>query len=123
MVPTTIFASEAEIKFKAGAGVSTAGSTDDVITQLAKEVEGFINNLTREDFSTTFSTLKTSATGLLTEAETNYCGYFMIAYDNKGYNSQREAENLMNTCWARFIQCIGLLKNQETVTWMKGQTV
>ena len=122
MVPTTVFASEAEIKFKAGAGVSAGGSTDDVITQLAKEVEGFINNLTREDFSTTFSTLKTSATGLLTEAETNFCAFFMIAYDNAGYGSQREAENLMNTTWARFIQCIGLLKNQETVTWMKTQT-
>ena len=123
MVPTTVFASEAEIKFKAGSGVSTAGSTDDVITQLAKEVEGFINNLTRHDFSTAFSGLKTLATGLLTEIETNYCGYFMIAYDNSNYNSQREAENLMNTCWARFIHLIGLLKNQDTVTGMKGQTV
>ena len=122
MVPTTVFATEAEIKFKAGSGVSTAGSTDDVITQLAKEVEGFVNNLTRHDFSTAFSGLKTLATGLLTEIETNYCGYVMIAYDNKGYNSQREAENLMNTCWARFIHLIGLLKNQDTVTWMKGQT-
>ena len=123
MVPTTIFATEAQIKFKAGSGVSTAGSTDDVITQLALEVEGFINNLTRHDFSTAFSGLKTLATGLLTEIESNYCGYFMIAFDIKGYSSVREAENLMNTCWARFIHGIGLLKNQETVTWMKGQTV
>ena len=121
MVPTTIFATEAQIKFKAGSGVSTAGSTDDVITQLALEIEGFINNLTRHDFSDAFAGLKTSATGLLTEIESNYCGYYMIAYDNSGYNSVREAENLMNTCWARFIHGIGLLKNQETVTWMKGQ--
>ena len=122
MVSSAIFASDAEIKFKAGSGVSTAGSTDAVITQLAKEIEGFVNNLTRHDFSTAFSGLKTLATGLLTEIETNYCAYFMIAFDNGGYNSIREAENLMNTCWARFIHCIGLIKNQETVTWMKGQT-
>ena len=122
MVITSVFATGDEIKKKAGAGVSTLGSSDEFITQLAKEIEAFINNLTRTDFSTLFSTLKTSATGLLTEIETNYCGYFMIAFDNKGYNSQREAENLMNTCWARFIQCIGLIKSQDTVTWMKTQT-
>ena len=122
MVPTTVFASEAEIKFKAGSGVSTAGSTDDVITQLAKEVEAFVNNLCRYNFSTNFASLDTDVTGMLTEIETNYCDYFMIAYDNSGYNSQREAENLMNTCWARFIHLIGLRKNQDTVTWMKGQT-
>ena len=121
MVITSVFATGDEIKKKAGAGVSTLGSSDEFITQLAKEIEAFINNLTRTDFSTLFSTLKTSATGLLTEIETNYCGYFMIAFDNKGYNSQREAENLMNTCWARFIQCIGLIKSQDTVTWMKTQ--
>lgn len=121
MVPTTVFASEAEIKFKAGSGVSTGGSTDDVITQLAKEIEGFVNVLTRTDYSTTFSTIaNTKVTGILTEIETNYCAYFMIAYDNSGYNSQREAENLMNTCWARFIQCIGLLKNQESVTFINN---
>ncbi len=121
MVSTAIFATDAEIKFKAGAGVSAAASTDEVISQLAKEIEGFVNNLTRTDFSTLFASIaNTKVTGLLTEIETNYCGYFMIAFDNSGYGSQREAENLMNTCWARFIQCIGLLKNQETVTFIKN---
>ena len=123
MAHTGIFATSDEIKAKAGNGVSTLGSSEAYINQLAKEIEGFVNSLTREDFSTLFSTLKVSATGLLTEIETNYCGYYMIAFDNSGYGSQREAENLMNTCWARFIQCIGLIKNQETVTWMKRQTI
>ena len=123
MVITSVFATGDEIKFKAGSGVSTAGSTDNVITQLAKEVEAFVNNLCRYNFSINFATLDTDVTGMLTEIETNYCGYFMIAYDNSGYNSQREAENLMNTCWARFIQLIGLIKSQDTVTWMKTVTV
>jgi len=123
MAHTGIFATLAEIKKKAGSGVSTLGSDEEYVNQLAKEVEAFVNTLTREDWSTNWALYKTLATGLLTEIETNYCGYFMIAFDNSGYNSIREAENLMNTCWARFIQCIGLIKNQETVTWMKGQTV
>tara|TARA_Y100000310_G_scaffold151386_1_gene150986 strand:- start:2209 stop:2580 length:372 start_codon:yes stop_codon:yes gene_type:complete len=120
MAHTGVFATSDEIKFKAGSGVSAAAATEANINQLAKEVEAFCNDLTRYNFSANFASLNTTVTGLLTEIETNYCGYFLIAYDNSGYNSQREAENLMNTCWARFIQCIGLLKNQETVTYMKG---
>jgi len=40
-------------------------------------------------------------------------------YSSLGYASQREQENIMNTNWARFVHCIGLLKNQETVTFIK----
>ncbi len=123
MAHTGIFASSAEIIYKAGNGASATAKTEANINQLAKEVEAFVNSLTRFDWSTNFATYKTLATGLLTEIETNYCGYFMIAENNSGYNSIREAENLMNTCWARFIQCIGLIKSQDTVTWMKLQTV
>ena len=50
MVSTAIFATDAEIKFKAGNGVSAAASADAVISQLAKEIEGFVNALTRTDF-------------------------------------------------------------------------
>lgn len=120
MTEDSIFATFDQIKFKAGSGVSAGAIVEANINQLALEIEGFVNNLTRHDFSAAFAGLSTARTGLLTEIESNYCGYFLIAFDNKGYNSQREAENLMNTCWARFIQCIGLLKNQETVTFIKN---
>jgi len=123
MTEDSIFATFDQIKFKAGSGVSAAATVEANINQLALEVEAFVNSLTRFNWSTNFATYKTLATALLTEIETNYCGYFLIAFDNSGYNSQREAENLMNTCWARFIQAIGLIKSQDTVTWMKKQTV
>ena len=120
MTEDSIFATFDQIKFKAGAGVSATAQVEANINQLALEVEGFVNNLTRTNFSDLFSTLNTDQTGLLTEIETNYCAYFMIAFEPNGYSSVRAAENLMNTCWARFIQCIGLLKNQETVTNLKN---
>lgn len=120
MAHTGIFATSDEIKFKAGAGVSAAASSEAHINQLAKEIESFCNCLTKTNYSDTFALLNVDTKSLLTEIETNYCGYFLIAYDNSGYNSQREAENLMNTCWARFVQCIGLLKNQETVTFINN---
>ena len=121
MAHTGIFATSAQCKFKAGDGVSVNASSEANINSLCIEIEGFVNALTRTDFSTRFTTIgNPKVTGLLTEIESNYCGYFMIAYDNSGYNSIREAENLMNTCWARFIQCIGRLKSQDTVTFINN---
>ncbi len=113
-----IFATSDEIKFKAGSGVNSTGASEANINQLALEIEGFVNTVTRTNYSDSFAALNSDVQGILKEIETNYCGYFLIAYDNSGYNSQREAENLMNTCWARFIQCIGLIKNQESVTFI-----
>ena len=122
MVHEGIFATSQEIKDKAGSGVSTAGSTEAFINQLAKEIEGFVNVLTRENFSTLFSTLTIAGTGILTQIETNYCAFFMTKFDTSGYGSIREAENDMNTNWAVYIQGMGLLKNQEAVTFIKKQT-
>ena len=122
MTEDSIFATHEEIKKKAGSGVSTLGSTEAFINQLAKEVEGFVNALTRENFSTLFSTLTIAGTGILTQIETNYCGFFMAKFDTSGYGSIREVENDMNTNWAVYIQGMGLLKNQEVVTFIKKQT-
>ena len=117
------FATEIECKTKPGTGYSTTVASEAYINQLCKEIEGFVNSLTRYDWSTDFALYKTVATGLLTEIESNYVGYFIAIGDPAGYASQRANENIVNTCWARFIQCIGLIKNQATVTWMKTQTV
>jgi len=123
MAHTGIFATSVECIAKAGTGYSTTVASEAYINQLCKEIEGFVNNLTREDFSTNWALYKTTATGLLTEIESNYCGYFIALGDPSGYGSQRADENIVNTCWARFVQCIGLLKDQKTVTWIKEQKV
>jgi len=60
-----------------------------------------------------FALYETAATGLLTEIESNYVGYFIAIGDPAGYASQRANENIVNTCWARFIQCIGLIKKSS----------
>ena len=122
MAHTGVFATEEECKTKAGEGISSTIASEAYINQLCKEIEAFVNNLTREDFSTNWALYKTTATGLLTEIESNYCGYFLALGDPAGYGSQRENENTVNTCWARFVQCIGLLKDQKTVSWIKEQT-
>ena len=118
MVHTGIYATSAECIFKMGNGYDSTNVSEDRINELCLQVESFCNNLAREvlaEDATAFTALEAGKKYLLTEITSNYCGFYGAMYDAKGYGSQREQENIMNTCWARFVQCIGLLKDQKTV--------
>ena len=122
MAHTGIYATSAECIFKMGNGYDSVNVTEDRINELCKQCENFINDLARHVFAkdaATFTALDAGKKFLLTETVSNFCGYYGAMFDAAGYGSQREQENIMNTCWARFIQCIGLLKSQETVTFIK----
>ena len=118
MAHTGIYATSAECIFKMGNGYSTTLVTEDRINELCLQVESFCNNLAREVMAkdaAAFTALDAGKKYLLTEITSNYCGFYGAMFDASGYGSQREQENIMNTCWARFVQCIGLLKDQKTV--------
>jgi len=121
MAHTGIYATSAECIFKMGNGYDSTNVDEDRINELCLQCESFINVLCRKVFavdSTAFTALNAGKKYLLSETVSNFVGYYGILYDLSGYNSTREGENLANTCWARFVQCIGLLKNQEAVTFM-----
>jgi hypothetical protein len=122
MAHTGIYATSAECIFKMGKGYDSANVDEDRINELCLQVQSFCNDLGRQIFavdSTAFTALDAGKKYLLTEITSNFCGFYGAQYSSAGYASQREQENIMNTCWARFVQCIGLLKNQETVTFIK----
>jgi len=118
MAHTGIYATSAECIFKMGNGYDSTNVSEDRINELCLQIESFCNNLGREIFAvnaTAFTALNAGKKYLLTEITSNYVGFYGAMYDASGYGSQREQENIMNTCWARFVQCIGLLKDQKTV--------
>jgi len=122
MAHTGIYATSAECIFKMGNGYDSTNVDEDRINELCKQCESFINDLARQVFAkdaAAFTALDAGKKYLLSETVSNYVGFYGAMYDSSGYGSQREQENIMNTCWARFIQCIGLLKSQETVTFIK----
>lgn len=121
MAHTGIYATSAECIFKMGKGYDSVLITEDRINELMLQVESFINDLCRKVFAantSAFNALPAGKQYLLTETASNFCGFYGAMASSLGYASHREQENIMNTCWARFIQCIGLLKNQETVTFV-----
>lgn len=116
-----IYATSAECIFKMGKGYDSTNVNEAVINSLNLQIESFINDLCRRVFATDtteFAALTTGTQYLLTETASNFCGYYGAMYNSLGYASQREQENIMNTCWARFIHCIGLLKDQKTVKFI-----
>ena len=125
MAHTGIYATSAECIFKMGKGYDSINVDETRINELNLQIEGFINNLCRKIFAvdiTAFGSLDAGTKGLLTETASNFCGYYGAMHSVLGYASTREQEDIMNTCWARFIHCIGLLKDQKTVTFLANPT-
>ena len=120
MAHTGIFATAAEVTNKAGAGASATATAEAFINQFCSEAESFINVLCRQNYSDSYSTLNADIKKILTEACSNLAAIYVIQYDTSGYGSTRIAENNINICWARFVQCIGLLRDQKSVTFMNG---
>ena len=117
-----IYATSAECIFKMGKGYDSTNVDESRINELCLQIESYINDLARKVFAvdkTAFDALPSTKAFLLTEITSNFCGYYGAMINVLGYASTREQENIMNTCWARFVHCIGLLKNQETVTFIK----
>ena len=122
MAHTGIYATSAECIFKMGNGYDSTGVDEDRINELCLQVQSFINDLCRHTFAVdaaAFTALSAGEKYILTETTSNFVGFYGAMYSSLGYASQREQENIMNTNWARFIHCIGLLKNQKTVTFIK----
>ena len=116
-----IYATSAECIFKMGKGYNSTDVNEARINELMLQIESYLNDLARKVFAvdtTAFTALSSTTKHLLTEISSNFCGYYGAMNSVLGYASTREQENIMNTCWARFVHGIGLIKDQKTVTFM-----
>ncbi len=122
MVHAGIYATLLECTYKAGKGASAIATDQLYVDSFLAQAEAYINTLCRQVFATTaaaFALLDANKRHILTEAASNLCAIYIAQYDLSGYNTQREAENIINTNWARFQQCISLLQEQDSVTFVK----
>lgn len=118
-----IYATSTECIFKMGKGYDSTNVDEARINELMLQIESYINDLARKVFavdSSAFTALASTTKHLLTEISSNFCGFYGAMHSSLGYASQREQENIMNTCWARFVHCIGLIKDQKTVKFIEG---
>ena len=120
MADDGIFATNEEILRKAGAGASSVSSAVAFTDQYIAEAESYINILTGTDYSASgvFAGLDDGKKNILKEAASNLAAIYVVQYDITGYASTREAENIINMNWRRFVQCVKLLIDRSNVVFL-----
>jgi hypothetical protein len=110
----------ADVIKKAGDGASSTSTAEAYTNEYILQAESFINCVTRHNFTTGYAGLNVAVKYLLKEAASNLAAIYAITYDMSGYTSISRAELLVNINWIRFKQCMRLLMEQKTITFMKG---
>ena len=115
-----IFATTAEVQRKVGAGASATSNSETYINDFMTQAESYINVLTATNYSDTYTTLNVDKKGILKEAASNLAAIYVVQYDISGYDSTREAENIINILWQRFVQCIKILNDSNARTFLNA---
>ncbi|MFW6172572.1 MAG: hypothetical protein ACOC5T_02400 [Elusimicrobiota bacterium] len=92
---------ESEMQFYAGKNVSGDADTEEYHNQLAAEAEAYLCSLTKYDIVGNWDDLNSTYRQLFSEYAARYAAIGMITYDMSGYSSRVEAEDMINTNWAR----------------------
>lgn len=119
MAYTGIFATEDELNAKAGENVDVTGWTEDNKNAWMKQAESYINVLSRINWSDNFGSLGDEVKGILSEASSNLVAIYGIKFNFEGFTGGRiEAEDMINILFARFVQCIELLRDDRSVKFL-----
>jgi hypothetical protein len=119
MADTGIFATTAEIGYKAGAGKSSVSSAEAYTNSFIAQAESFINSTTRYNWSDVYSTLNADTKAILKECASNLAATYVISYDMSGYFSLAEAQTLINVLYDRAEKCFKLLEDQKTKVFIE----
>jgi hypothetical protein len=120
MADTGIFATTAEIGYKAGSGKSSTSAAEAYTNSFIAQAESYINSYCKYNFSDTYSTLNADVKALLKEAASNIAAMYVIAYDMTGYSNLAEAQTLMNLLWDRALKCMDILKDKDVTAFISG---
>jgi len=111
MVDTGIFATTAEVGYKAGANASATSKAETYVNSYMTQAESFINVASLYNWSDAYSGLNVDVKGILKEAASSLAALYVIQYDMSGFTSRGEAELMINVLYQRAMDCIELLKN------------
>ena len=120
MVYTGTIVTEAEIAIMAGENVDATGDTEANRNDLVAQAESYLSNLMRYNVVDNYSTLNEDVKRMLSEWAARYVGLTLIAYNMAGFTTRIEAENMVKIHSWRMNKIEDLLKDQVTVTYLKG---
>jgi predicted butyrate kinase (DUF1464 family) len=120
MADTGIFATTAEVGYKAGAGASATSKAEAYVNNYMTQVESQINTTCRYNFSDNYAALNADTKGLLKEIASDLAAIYVIQYDLSGFNSRIDAENMINILRDAALRGLALLKDRKSIDFIKG---
>ncbi len=118
MVFSGITATEAQIDQKSGANVS-ASYTGDMKKEMLLQAESYVNVATGFNWSDWYAASpNVDVKYIITEATSSLVAIEAVKYDMSGFTSRVEAEDMINVLFARFVQCLDILTEIGTETFM-----
>ncbi len=114
MSDTGIFATTAEIGYKAGANASATSKAEAYTNSFVSQAESRINAECHYNFSDTYAGLNADVKGILKEAASNLAATYVISYDMSGFTSRAEAQSMIDVLMFHYNGCIKLLQQQIT---------
>lgn len=113
MADTGIFATTAEVQYKAGANASATSKAEAYVNSYMTQVESFINDFCRYNFSDNYATLNVDVKGLLKQIASDLAAIYVIMYDMSGYTSRTEAEDMINILRDSAIRGLSVLRDKK----------
>lgn len=113
MADTGIFATTAEVGYKAGSGKSATSAAEAYVNSFMTQVEAQINSVCRYNFSDNYASLNADTKGILKEVASNLAAIYVIIYDMSGYTSRIEAEDIINVLRDAALRNLALLKDKK----------
>lgn len=112
MADTGIFATTAEVQYKAGANCSTTANSETYINSFMAQAESYINAVTKINYSDTYTSLNADKKAILKECASNLAAMYVIQYDMSGM-ALAEAQTRLDVLWSRADKCLSLLKEKQ----------
>jgi hypothetical protein len=124
MADTGIFATTAEVGYKAGLTASATSIAEAYINSYMTQVESFINVACKYNFSDKYATLNVDVKGILKECASNLAAIYCIEYDMSGATAttleRLDSEDKINILYKRAMDCLKILQDKDIQTWMIG---
>jgi hypothetical protein len=120
MVDTGIFATTAEVQYKAGAGASVVSKAETYVNSYMTQVESLINAACKYNFSDNYTALNVDTKGILKEVASNLAAIYVIQYDFSGFSSRTEAENMINILRDAALRGIAILRDKKVQDFING---
>jgi hypothetical protein len=124
MADTGVFATTAEVQYKAGANASSTYNAELYINSFIAQAESRINIESGYNWNSSYGSLATGVKKLLTEASSNLAATYVIQADLSGFTSLGEAQTQLDVLRINYLDCIKLLqKAGDKLRMIKGDNV